>query len=109
MISEIITIDSAADRDAVTTRAAKVLEEGGLVAFPTETVYGLGARADLPDALGRLRRAKERLDGKPFTLHVASTEDAIRYTDHLSPLARRLMRKGWPGPLTLIVEVEKPA
>lgn len=109
MITEILTIGDGADRDVMTSRAAKVLEDGGLVAFPTETVYGLGARADLPESVARLRRAKDREDGKPFTLHVASVADALQYTDDLSPLARRLMRKAWPGPLTLVVDVREPA
>ena len=58
------------------SRGAQVLAGGGLVVFPTETVYGVGARADLPNALARLRSMKGREGGKPFTVHVGSMEQA---------------------------------
>ena len=86
-------------------RAAAVLEAGGLVAFPTETVYGLGASAAHPEALRRLREVKERTEGKPFTLHIGRRSDIHQYVPRLSGLARRLTEKGWPGPLTVVFHV----
>jgi len=86
-----------------------VLDEGGLVVFPTETVYGLAARADMPEAMDRLRATKSRGPDKAFTLHLGSAEQANRYVHELPPVAQRLIRKTWPGPLTLIVPVDNPA
>lgn len=89
-------------------RAAEVLARGGLVVFPTETVYGLGVRADRPEAVRRLRNLKTREADKAFTVHIGARADADRFVNRLSGLARRFMRKAWPGPLTLIVPVEDP-
>ncbi|MBI2193556.1 MAG: threonylcarbamoyl-AMP synthase [Planctomycetes bacterium] len=83
-------------------RAARVLAEGGLVAFPTETVYGLGANADRPDALQRLREVKGRPEGKPFTHHLADVDDLFRLIPGPPEAALRLARKFWPGPLTIV-------
>jgi tRNA threonylcarbamoyl adenosine modification protein (Sua5/YciO/YrdC/YwlC family) len=83
-------------------KAVSVLNAGGLVAFPTETVYGLAANAALPEAIKRLREVKNRPDEKPFTVHIGRPGDLERYVPSPSLLGRRLARKGWPGPLTLI-------
>lgn len=90
-------------------QACDVLRGGGLVCFPTETVYGLGARADHPGAMERLRAVKTREAAKAFTVHVASREDIPRFAPALPRMAARLARKAWPGPLTLIVAVDDPA
>jgi tRNA threonylcarbamoyl adenosine modification protein (Sua5/YciO/YrdC/YwlC family) len=86
-----------------------VIRQGGLVGFPTETVYGVGVRADCGDAVAALRRAKGREDSKPFTVHIGQPEDVDRFVPEVSPLARRFIRKGWPGPLTLVLPVADPA
>lgn len=109
MTSEILTIDAAVDYSGIAARAASVLDDGGVVVFPTETVYGVGARADLPAAVERLRGLKERSDGKPFTVHIPDRGHARAYVPSLSGPARRLVEKGWPGPLTLLFEVEDPS
>src|SRR5262245_9454745 len=93
--------DREPERDLV-DRARAVLADGGLVGFPTETVYGLAARADLPAALERLRELKGRPHDLPFTWHVGSTAALERYP-RVSPMARRLVARYWPGPLTLIL------
>jgi len=90
-------------------QAGDVLRGGGLVAFPTETVYGLGARADHAGAMERLRAIKTRAAGKAFTVHVATREDVRQFAPELPRMAARLVHKAWPGPLTLIVSVEKPS
>lgn len=86
---------------------AQVLAGGGLVVFPTETVYGVGARADLPPALARLRALKGREGGKPFTVHVGSMEQAKSIAPDWPAPAVRLAARGWPGPLTLILGVNE--
>jgi tRNA threonylcarbamoyl adenosine modification protein (Sua5/YciO/YrdC/YwlC family) len=100
---EILRIDPDRPDPAALERAARVLDAGGLVALPTETVYGLVADAWNPEAMERLRRAKGRPDGKPFALLVASADDAFRHAASIPPLAHRLMRAYWPGPLTLVL------
>lgn len=84
-------------------RAAEALREGELVAFPTETVYGLAANADRPDALERLQEAKGRPKGKPFTFLVAEATEVERQVGKPPPAARALMGAFWPGPLTLVL------
>jgi L-threonylcarbamoyladenylate synthase len=85
-------------------RAARLIEEGRLVAFPTETVYGLGARADQASAVGGIFRAKGRAATNPLIVHVASVDEARALARKFPPEAERLARAFWPGPLTLVVE-----
>jgi L-threonylcarbamoyladenylate synthase len=86
------------------TRAAEVIRAGGLVAFPTETVYGLGADALSAVAVARIFEAKERPRGNPLIVHVADAtaldEVAVRVTDR----AREVVASFWPGPLTLVLD-----
>lgn len=83
--------------------AARVLREGGLVAFPTETVYGLGADALNPRAVASIFAAKGRPADNPLIAHIAREEDLAPLIEgEPSPVARALMRAYWPGPLTLI-------
>ena len=91
-----------ADRREDVRRAARLLREGAVVAFPTETVYGLGARADDAAAMAELRRLKDRPADKPFSLLVPSAEAAWRHGTP-GPAARALADAFWPGPLTLVV------
>jgi L-threonylcarbamoyladenylate synthase len=84
--------------------AADRLAAGELVAFPTETVYGLGARADDDAAVGRIFALKGRPTGHPLIVHVAERQDAAPFAATLPPLAERLMEALWPGPLTIIVQ-----
>ena len=86
-------------------RAADVLAGGGIVAFPTETVYGVGVNAADAGAVARLRELKQRSADKPFTVHVGRRGDVERFVPSPSVIGRRLASKGWPGPLTLIFNV----
>jgi len=88
---------------AAVRTAAALLAAGELVAFPTETVYGLGARADDDGAVGRIFVAKGRPADHPLIVHVTSVEAALAFAPQPGDLARRLMTAFWPGPLTLIV------
>jgi L-threonylcarbamoyladenylate synthase len=83
-------------------QAARILESGGLVAVPTETVYGLAARADSADAVAKIYAAKGRPDFNPLIVHVAGLEQAQLYAK-FSPIARALAGAHWPGPLTLVL------
>lgn len=83
-------------------KPARILREGGLVAFPTETVYGLGASVFSEDALRRLYLAKGRPIDNPLIVHVASLEDVESLVSEISAQQRRLMQRFWPGPLTLV-------
>lgn len=84
-------------------QAAMMVAEGKLVAFPTETVYGIACNADDAAAVERLIRLKRRAPDKPFTIHIGRLEDAARHAQRIPPNADRLMRRYWPGPLTIVV------
>lgn len=83
-------------------RAAEALEAGRVVAIPTETVYGLAARADDASALARLRAIKTRGQGQALTWHVGRVA-ALDSFPRVSPMARRLAQRYWPGPVTLVL------
>jgi L-threonylcarbamoyladenylate synthase len=85
-------------------RAAEILRAGGLVAFPTETVYGLGADASSEAALKRLYTVKRRPADHPVIVHFASAERAFEWAREVPEAARRLATGFWPGPLTLILK-----
>src|SRR5262245_52332168 len=87
----------------VLRRAASVLRGGGLVAFPTETVYGLGANALDAAAVGRIFTAKGRPANNPVIVHVARPEDVACVAADWPPDATRLAERFWPGPLTLVL------
>jgi L-threonylcarbamoyladenylate synthase len=84
--------------------AAKILREGGLVALPTETVYGLGANGLDGQAVRRIFEAKGRPQDNPLILHVSGQQWLPRYCQDVPPLAYVLARKFWPGPLTMILK-----
>lgn len=88
-------------------RAASILRAGGLVAFPTETVYGLGADAANPVAVARLYRVKGRPLQHPVIVHFASAAEAFEWARQVPPAARKLAERFWPGPLTLILRRAK--
>ncbi|MBI2477589.1 MAG: threonylcarbamoyl-AMP synthase [Planctomycetia bacterium] len=94
-------------RDAI-HRTVQALAEGKLVAVPTETVYGLACSALNEKAVARLARLKQRTVGHPFTLAIKSADDARDYVPNLSPLAARLTRRCWPGPVTLVLDGDHP-
>lgn len=91
------------DQAAALAQAARRLAAGELVAFPTETVYGLGARADDDRAVAKIFAAKGRPSDHPLIVHVLDAAEAAAFAQDLSPVARKLMKTFWPGPLTVIV------
>jgi L-threonylcarbamoyladenylate synthase len=85
-------------------RAAEVLASGALVAFPTETVYGLGADATNADAVARIYSVKGRPADHPLIVHIADMQDAAEWSDDIPDYAIALARAFWPGPMTLILK-----
>jgi protein-tyrosine phosphatase len=100
----VIDIRNAEDGRDVVHRAVQALAEGQLVALPTETVYGLAASACNAPAVERLLAVKGRPDNVPLALAIKSAEEALDYVPDMSPLASRLARRCWPGPITLVVD-----
>jgi len=90
--------------DAEIAQAVEILRAGRLVAFPTETVYGLGADASNPAALRRLYEAKGRPTSHPVIVHISDATDLPRWAREVPSLAMRLTERFWPGPLTLVLK-----
>jgi protein-tyrosine phosphatase len=104
MKTEMLSIDSTEDKDAI-RRVAQGLRDGAIVGLPTETVYGLAAKVD-KDVLNRLDAVKGRASGKRYTLHIGSLDDLPRYVPYPTLQAKKLMRKVWPGPATIVFELD---
>ncbi len=86
--------------------ARKIVSDGGVVAFPTETVYGLAADVRNDVGLEKLNQLKKRLPDKPYTVHIASRNSLRRFVpDPIPWFAQILALKGWPGPITLVIEL----
>jgi len=100
---ELLRIDPTTPDPAVLRRAAEVLRAGGLVAFPTETVYGLGAHALDPEAVARIYAVKGRPAYNPLIAHVADVEGARELVADWPLAAELLARAFWPGPLTMVL------
>jgi len=101
-LPELEKADDAPPTREIVERVDSVLARGGLVALPTETVYGIAARADSARAVEALRTLKGRPDELALTWHVGTRESLARFP-HVSALARRLTTRYWPGPLTLVL------
>ena len=99
----VIDVHAADDPRDVVHRAVQALAEGHLVVFPTETVYGVAASALHPGAVAKLHAWRGDAAGGGLTLAVKSVDDAWDYVPDMSPLALRLARRAWPGPLTLVM------
>ncbi|MEQ8785337.1 MAG: L-threonylcarbamoyladenylate synthase [Pirellulaceae bacterium] len=104
----VIDLRKADDQRDVVHRAVEALAEGKLVAFPTETVYGLAASALSEAAVQRLHDVKGRPAGQPFTLAIKSADEVVDYVPDISVLEQRLARRCWPGPLTLVLDDDHP-
>jgi L-threonylcarbamoyladenylate synthase len=85
-------------------RAAQSLKSGSLIAFPTETVYGLGADATNPEAVARIYEVKGRPADHPLIVHVGDMQDIAQWSDEIPDYAIALARTFWPGPMTLILK-----
>jgi tRNA threonylcarbamoyl adenosine modification protein (Sua5/YciO/YrdC/YwlC family) len=103
MAAEIVRLDPAKFEPSALNRAVDALKEGKLVVFPTETVYGIAVDLDNAPAVRRLYDVKKRPPERHLTVHIGSKEDVAHYAKGPTPAARRLMRRFWPGPLTLLL------
>lgn len=104
----VIDVRNTDDRRDVVHRAVQALAEGRLVALPTETVYGLAASARDSSAVARMYELKQRSSNVPLTLAVKSADEALDYIPDIPPLGRRLARRCWPGPVTLVLGDDHP-
>lgn len=102
--TEIAAVDPKKPDEAVILRAGRILKAGGLVAFPTETVYGLGGDALNPVSACRIYTAKGRPSDNPLIVHIADMEHLQPIVGKIPEKARLLAKKWWPGPLTMIFE-----
>lgn len=104
MKTEIITVNPDNINPVNIKTAAERIKDGGLVAFPTETVYGLGVDALNPKAVAKIFEAKKRPLEDPLIVHIAQKEDLYKLTEDISDIALRLADEFWPGPLTLVLK-----
>ena len=102
MKTEYIKIENVAQQENDLLHAAEILQRGGLVVFPTETVYGLGGNGTDAEAAKKIYAAKGRPSDNPLIIHVAAPEDAARYAV-LNDTYTRLAKAFMPGPLTVIL------
>ncbi len=88
-------------------QCAKIVRQGGLVIFPTETVYGIAANFENKKAMERLREVKKRSENKPFAVLISQRSNLIQLTSSTNPMIFKLADRFWPGPLTLIVPAKE--
>ena len=105
MKTRIVQIDSIESGIEDIRRAAEIVQNGGLVAFPTETVYGIACLAR-PASLDKLDLSKGRTPDKRYTLHISKPGDLSRYVPSIGARARKLIANAWPGPLTIVFAVD---
>ena len=103
MKTELLKITDIEQQQELLRQAGACIRQGGLVVFPTETVYGLGANGLDETACRRIFEAKGRPSDNPLILTVADRQGAEQISDRISPLAEKLMARFWPGPLTLVL------
>ncbi|MFH1062473.1 MAG: L-threonylcarbamoyladenylate synthase [Candidatus Omnitrophota bacterium] len=103
-VTKIIKVDALNPDKSKIEQAADILKSGGLVAFPTETVYGLAALTTDAIAVEKLRYIKKRQEEKKFSLCVSSIEQVEGFIEDISPFVYKLMEEFWPGPLTLVLK-----
>jgi L-threonylcarbamoyladenylate synthase len=104
---KILEVDPLDPDSAKMDEAAETLKNGGLVAFPTETVYGLAAAYNNFSAVEKLCKVKNRPKDKPFTVHISRIEMIEAPDCDITYIAARLIKRFWPGPLTIILKSKK--
>jgi L-threonylcarbamoyladenylate synthase len=103
--TQVIKIDSNHIDDSAVREAAAVVDAGGLVAFPTETVYGIACRVS-NTSLDKLNQLKGRPVEKYYTLHIADPDDVSKHIPTMGLRAKKLVKSAWPGPLTIVFELD---
>jgi L-threonylcarbamoyladenylate synthase len=106
MKTKIVKVNRAKPEKGILKTAAEIIDKGGLVAFPTETVYGLAADYLNKKAMDRLYKVKKRPKEKPFTVHISDFDDLIKLACHMNIFSKSLIEKFWPGPLTLVLRAK---
>lgn len=106
MLTTVKVVDNDVNNKKHYAQAIEYLLQGGVVAFPTETVYGLGAIATNEQAVAKIFAAKGRPSDNPLIVHVGTIEEIERYVTHIPPAAQKCMDAFWPGPLTLVLQAK---
>ncbi|NJK78037.1 MAG: threonylcarbamoyl-AMP synthase [Nanoarchaeota archaeon] len=104
MYTRIVVVNPKKTTPKKIKECASILRKGGIVAFPTETVYGLGADGLNPNAIKKIFKAKNRPSDNPLIFHISNKDDIKKFTKNIPPNAEKLIEKFWPGPLTLILK-----
>ncbi|MGO5075639.1 L-threonylcarbamoyladenylate synthase [Clostridium sporogenes] len=104
MKTKVVRLDENNIDEHVISKAGNILRQGGLVVFPTETVYGLGANALDKDAVKKIFKAKGRPQDNPLIVHISKVKDIEKLVKKIPPIAQKLMDKFWPGPMTIILK-----
>ncbi|MGD9110250.1 MAG: Sua5/YciO/YrdC/YwlC family protein, partial [Phycisphaerales bacterium] len=105
MQTKVVKLDSAEPDHSVLVEAAKLVDSGALVAFPTETVYGIACRV-ANNSLKNLSTVKGRPANKYYTLHIAESSQVHKYVPQIGLRAAKLVQNAWPGPLTIVFELD---
>ena len=104
METRIIVVDPKKPQIKKIAECVSILHKGGIVAFPTETVYGLGADGLNPNAIKKIFQAKKRPTDNPLIFHISNKDDIRRFAKNIPPETEKLIEKFWPGPLTLVLK-----
>ncbi|AVQ37654.1 threonylcarbamoyl-AMP synthase [Clostridium botulinum] len=104
MKTKVVRLNENNIDEHVISKAGNILRQGGLVVFPTETVYGLGANALDKDAVKKIFEAKGRPQDNPLIVHISKVKDIEKLVEEIPPIAQKLMDKFWPGPMTIILK-----
>ena len=103
----VLKVDKSPQGENALNKAAEIIKDGGLVAFPTETVYGLGGDAKNPRSSKRIYKAKGRPSDNPLIVHIANMSQLEEIVEEVPEVARTLADNFWPGPLTMILKKNK--
>ena len=104
MNTKVVTVDKKNPDNEALQEAGEILKRGGLVAFPTETVYGLGGDGLNPDSSRKIYAAKGRPSDNPLIIHIADMDSLGKLVTQVPGKARKLAERFWPGPLTMIFQ-----
>ncbi|MFY3792966.1 L-threonylcarbamoyladenylate synthase [Ureibacillus sp. MALMAid1270] len=107
MKTSCISVNNDVDKSEAYQQAVDLLNKGEVVAFPTETVYGLGAIATNNEAVNKIFAAKGRPSDNPLIVHIGSIEEVSTYIEEIPEIAIKCMEKFWPGPLTIVMKAKK--
>ena len=104
--TEVFNVNSINPEKDKIEKIAKIIKSGGVVAIPTETVFGLCCDATNKEAIDKLYKVKKRSEQKPFTIQIESIDRLLDYVNEIPPGAKSILGKFWPGPLTVIINTK---